>query len=167
MTFQQMTSVRCAIVLADNDMCVEFVLTIFRHNDVSRQRDYFDLSRYRNSLIVFAVTLKEAERAVAECANSSKMAGAQFVLFRKAEQCRSDFIAFVEDQCERLLCALTYQFRLHPLALRALRMHRHLDYLRKVQRLASCSLRYLFAATESISDDQSVLRSFTNRREQD
>src|SRR6266550_14415 len=108
MTFQQMTSVCCSIVLADNDMCVEFVLTVFCHHDVSRQRDYFDLFLYRNALIVFTVTLKEAERAVTESADSRKMAGAQFVLFRKVEQCRRDFIAFVEDQRERLLGTVIY-----------------------------------------------------------
>lgn len=112
MTFQQVPSMSAAVRLADDNVRMGVKCAVI-DGDISRQREYFDLLAYRDSLVLFCDWIEKAENHITQSADCREAAGMKALLRQESTEGPDDLVAFIEHEGVSLLSAFVDQFEFH------------------------------------------------------
>src|SRR5437868_6463133 len=112
MCLEQMTTVRGAIVFADDNVRVHLRFAV-GDRYVASEREHFDLLAYRYALVTFSIPVEVTEHHVTECSDPREVAAPEMQLVGESREGRHRLVSSLEDQSKGPLAVVVNQLRFH------------------------------------------------------
>src|SRR3546814_5121160 len=112
MGFQQMTAMRSAVGLGDDDMGMQ-LRPLLAQRDIADQGYDLDLLFDGDVFVILFLPVEEAQNNIAESADSRDLAGAKVLLFCESREGVDRLVALVQDDGKGALRPVMNEFRSH------------------------------------------------------